>query len=209
MNATNIPSLAGATEVSKKENDAPVLSDTELSIAAGRGEMTAFEELYKRHNRRVYAICLRMTRNQHEAEDLTQDVFVELFRKLDTFRGESAFTTWLYRVTVNVVLMNFRKKRLTIEDRAEHPEQIAPGTEDAARMPILDRISIKDAANRLAPGYYKVFLLHDVEGYAHHEIAEIFGFTICTSKSQLHKARLKLRGFLGERRSVLAAQETN
>ncbi len=191
------------------QGDALALADLQLSQAAGRGDMAAFEELFKRHNRRVYAICLRMTRNPHEAEDLTQDVFVELFRKLTTFRGESAFTTWLHRVTVNAVLMHFRKKRLALEDTAEPPEQIVPGTEDATRMSILDRISITDAMKRLAPGYYKVFVLHDVEGYAHHEIAEIYGFTICTSKSQLHKARLKLRGILGEHNPALAVQAGN
>lgn len=208
MNVSTSLGPASLPEMLTYEDDALVVDDLQLAQAAGRGDMAAFEQLYKRHNRRVYAICLRMTRNQHEAEDLTQDVFVELFRKLNTFRGESAFTTWLHRVAVNVVLMHFRKKRL-VEDAAEPPEQIALGTEDATRMSIFDRISIVDAMKLLAPGYYKVFVLHDVEGYAHHEIAEIFGFTICTSKSQLHKARLKLRSFLGERNPTLAVQVGN
>lgn len=179
----------------------PIASDRALSFAAGRGDLKAFEELYKRHNRRVYSICLRMTRNAHEAEDLTQDTFVDLFRKLSSFRGEAAFTTWLYRVAVNKVLMHFRKVSASTEYTTEDGEkafQVVRGTENPARMSLIDRISLAHAMRKLAPGYYKVFVLHDIEGYEHHEIAEMLGFSIHTSKSQLHKARLKLREFLTE-----------
>ena len=164
-----------------------------------RGDLLPFEELYKLHHRRVYAVCLRMTGNTAEAEDLSQEVFVQVFRKLDTFRGESAFTTWLHRLTINHVLMHFRKNRRRKERLTEDgalPEQVIKGFNVRTSFPILDRLALDEAIVKLAPGYRAVFILHDLEGLQHIEIANILGCSIGTSKSQLHKARMKMRRLL-------------
>jgi RNA polymerase sigma-70 factor (ECF subfamily) len=166
---------------------------------AGQGDMSAFEELYERHNRRVYSLCLRMTQNVSEAEDLTQEAFIQLFRKIGSFRGDSAFTTWLHRLTVNQVLMHFRKgsvKRERTTEDGETPVQIVRGTEDPNAMPVVNRIALDKAIKELPEGYRTVFVLHDVEGHEHEEIAKILGVAVGTSKSQLHKARMKLRTLL-------------
>jgi RNA polymerase sigma-70 factor (ECF subfamily) len=171
-------------------------SDFELAKKAAGGDGKAFEELYRRHYRRVYALTLRMMGNPTEAEDMTQDVFLQLFNKVGMFRGESAFTTWLHRMTVNQVLMHFRKKSTRSElltDEGETPVQIVKGTENPGAAPVIDRIGLENALKQLPPGYRTVFVLHDVEGYEHYEIAEMLGIAEGTSKSQLHKARLKLR----------------
>ena len=175
--------------------------DTDYGLAqkAAQGDMVAFEELYQRHNRRVYSLCLRMTSNVSEAEDLAQEVFIQLFRKIGSFRGESAFTTWLHRLTVNQVLMHFRKRNVKFEkttEEGETPVQIVPGTESPFKMPIVDRIAIDTAIAQLPEGYKNVFVLHDVEGFEHEEVAKILGCSVGTSKSQLHKARLKMRKLL-------------
>jgi RNA polymerase sigma-70 factor, ECF subfamily len=171
-------------------------SDLELAQRSAAGDAEAFEQIYRRHFRRVYALCLRMLGDPTQAEDLTQDVFVNLFNKIGSFRGESAFTTWLHRMTVNQVLMYFRKASTRSElttDEGETPVQIVRGTEDPNSMPVVDRISLERAIAQLPTGYRTVFLLHDVEGYDHDEIARTLGVSEGTSKSQLHKARLKLR----------------
>lgn len=170
--------------------------DPNVQLAAD-GDVTAFEELYKSYHRRVYSLCLRMTRSVSEADDLTQDVFVQLFRKLKTFRGEASFATWLHRLTVNEVLMHFRKAAVRPEQTIEDPPiQVVGGTENPARMSLLDRISLDEALTQLPPGYRAVFVLHDVEGYEHHQIGKMLGCAVGTSKSQLHKARMKLRRLL-------------
>ena len=162
-----------------------------------RGDLLPFEELFKLHQRRVYAVCLRMTGNTAEAEDLLQEVFIQVFRKLGSFRGESAFTTWLHRLTVNHVLMHFRKRRSRKEQLTEDgelPEQVIKSRKTS--FPILDRIALNEAIVKLAPGYRAVFVLHDVEGLQHLEIANLLGCSVGTSKSQLHKARMKMRRLL-------------
>lgn len=193
----------------KTQNNAAECSEQKLARAVDGGDMCAFEEIYLRHHRSVYRLCLRMTHNVHEAEDLTQEVFVHLFRKIGTFRGESAFSTWLHRLTVNHVLMHFRKhkgRERTTED-GETPNEIMQGTEHPARMGVVDRISLDAAIAQLSPGYRAIFILHDVEGYQHDEIATILGCSVGTSKSQLHKARLKLRKLLsGKRRPILSTK---
>ncbi len=179
--------------------DVKTAKDFELTQAAANGNMTAFEEVYSRHHRRVYSICLRMLQNATEAEDLTQDVFIQLHRKIGSFRGDSAFTTWLHRLTVNQVLMHFRKRNVKFEkttEEGETPVQIVPGTENQSKMPVVDKIAIEHAIEQLPNGYRNVFVLHDVEGYEHEEVARILGCSVGTSKSQLHKARLKLRKLL-------------
>ncbi|MDQ3133761.1 MAG: RNA polymerase sigma factor [Acidobacteriota bacterium] len=173
--------------------------DYALTQRAAGGDMAAFEQLYERHNRRVYSLCLRMTQNVAEAEDLAQEVFIQLFRKVGSFRGESAFTTWLHRLTVNQVLMHFRKRGVRMEqttDDGDVPVQVVRGTEDPRRMPVVDRIALDKAVAQLPPGYRSVFILHDVEGHEHEEVARLLGCSVGTSKSQLHKARMKLRTLL-------------
>ena len=179
--------------------EANTLSDYELAAASAAGDAGAFEKLYQLHHRRVYSLCLRMLGNATEAEDLTQDVFVQLFRKIGSFRGDSAFTTWLHRMTVNQVLMHFRKRGVKLEQATEDGEMQEPveiGTGRADAMTIVDRIALEKAISELPPGYRTVFVLHDVEGHEHEEIAKMLGCSVGTSKSQLHKARMRLRELL-------------
>ena len=183
-----------ATETEKTQT-----TDYALAQRAASGDMPAFEELYERHHRRVYSLCLRMIGNQAEAEDLAQEAFIQLYRKIGSFRGESAFTTWLHRLTVNQVLMHFRKKGVRLEQTTEDgdvPGQVVQGTENPHHMPVVDRIALDRAIGALPPGYRAVFVLHDVEGHEHEEIARLLGCSVGTSKSQLHKARMKLRNLL-------------
>jgi RNA polymerase sigma-70 factor (ECF subfamily) len=175
------------------------VSDLELTAAASKGDMPAFEEIYTRHHRRVYSICLRMLQNASEAEDLTQDVFIQLYRKIGSFRGDSAFTTWLHRMTVNQVLMHFRKRTVKFEkttEEGETPDQVVTGTANPEKMRIVDKIALENAITQLPDGYRNVFVLHDIEGFEHEEVARILGCSVGTSKSQLHKARLKLQKLL-------------
>jgi len=179
--------------------DVATAKDIVLTKMATGGDMAAFEEIYKRHHRRVYSICLRMLQNTSEAEDLTQDVFIQLYRKIGSFRGDSAFTTWLHRMTVNQVLMHFRKRTVKYErttEEGETPVQIVTGTSNPEKMRIVDKIALDNAIEQLPTGYKNVFVLHDVEGFEHEEVARILGCSVGTSKSQLHKARLKLQKLL-------------
>ncbi|MEO6050494.1 MAG: RNA polymerase sigma factor [Pyrinomonadaceae bacterium] len=179
--------------------DVSTAKDIELTRVAAHGDMAAFEEIYKRHHRRVYSVCLRMLQNPSEAEDLTQDVFIQLYRKIGSFRGDSAFTTWLHRMTVNQVLMHFRKRTVKYEKttmEGETPVQMVAGTSNPERMRIVDKIALDNAIEQLPNGYKNVFVLHDVEGFEHEEVARILGCSVGTSKSQLHKARLKLQKLL-------------
>jgi RNA polymerase sigma-70 factor, ECF subfamily len=178
------------------------LSDLELVHRVTAGDMDAFELLYERHHDRVYGICLRMLANPTEAEDLTQESFVQTYRKLSSFRGESQFSTWLYRLVTNQVLMYFRKKNVKFERVTEEAEDLGLLVERQAflggknRHPFIDSIAIGDAIALLPPGYRSVFVMHDVEGYEHEEIGRMLGVSVGTSKSQLHKARNKLRFLL-------------
>lgn len=199
----NFPVFQHASPAGERASGSPhaekKVTDFALTKAASEGDMAAFEEIYQRHHRRVYSICLRMLQNAAEAEDLTQDVFIQLYRKVGSFRGDSAFTTWLHRLTVNQVLMHFRKRNVKFEkttEEGETPVQIVSGTENPFRMPIVDKIAIDTAIAQLPDGYKNVFVLHDVEGFEHEEVARILGCSVGTSKSQLHKARLKMRKLL-------------
>lgn len=186
------------------------LSESEAIERAKQGDGDAFETLYDLHKRRVYSLCLRMTANAAEAEDLTQEAFLQLFRKIGTFRGESAFSTWLHRMAVNVVLMRLRKKNLPVvplDDPLETEEESSkkePGAPDPKLTGSVDRMQIQRAVDALPPGYRTIFVLHDVEGYEHNEIAELVGCSIGNSKSQLHKARMKLRDLLKTSRAEKA-----
>jgi len=169
------------------------------------GDMEAFEEIYHLHHKRVYSICFRMLQNASDAEDLTQQVFIQLFRKLHTFRGESSFTTWLHRLTVNQVLMHFRRRMVKKEkttDDGSTPIRIVTGTENPSRMALIDRIALNQAIGQLPLGYRMVFILHDVEGFEHEQIGKMLGCAVGTSKSQLHKARQRLRQLLTGRRTT-------
>jgi RNA polymerase sigma-70 factor (ECF subfamily) len=188
------------------------LSESEAIERAKQGDGGAFEALYNLHRRRVYSLCLRMTANTAAAEDLTQEAFLQLFRKIGTFRGESAFSTWLHRMAVNVVLMQLRKKGLnvvpledTMEGEEESPKK-EPGADDVRLAGSIDRLRLEHAIGELPPGYRMIFLLHDVQGYEHNEIADMVGCSIGNSKSQLHKARMKLRELLKTSRAEKATR---
>lgn len=173
--------------------------DLELVRAAASGDAAAFERLYAQHHRRVYSLCLRMLGNQTQAEDLTQEVFLQVFKKLGSFRGDSAFTTWLHRLTVNQVLMHFRKRGVKLEHTSEEGDftnVTETPLQSTRRISMVDRLALEKSVAQLPPGYRSVFVLHDVEGYEHEEIAGMLGVSIGTSKSQLHKARMRLREFL-------------
>jgi RNA polymerase sigma-70 factor (ECF subfamily) len=180
-------------------------SSAELIAGARRGEEKAFETLFHQNKQRVYSLCLRITRNTADAEELTQEAFFQAFRKIHTFRGESAFSTWLHRLTVNIVLMRLRKNRvseMSLEGSVEKEEFDRPqrefGAPDLTLTGSIDRLQIERAVAQLARGYRQIFVLHDVQGYKHHEIAALLGVSVGNSKSQLHKARTKLRTLLRE-----------
>ena len=177
----------------------PRSSERQLISRAIKGEESAFAELFETHKNHVYSLCLRMTGNVAEAEDLTQDAFIQVFRKLGTFRGDSALSTWIYRVAVNTALMHFRKKALRQVSLDQRPSQDAPkekidlSQNDGRLQGTVDRIALTRAIGELPQGYRTIFLLHDVEGYGHQEIARLLKCSVGNSKSQLHKARLKIR----------------
>jgi len=157
------------TDAKKLQDDR--LSEAEAIERAKGGDAEAFEVLYNLHKRRVYSLCLRMTANTAQAEDLTQEAFLQLFRKIATFRGESAFSTWLHRMSVNVVLMHLRKKGLPVVSLEEtiETEEETPRKELGAQDPVLagsiNRLQLQRAIDDLPPGYRTIFVLHDVEGY--------------------------------------------
>jgi RNA polymerase sigma-70 factor, ECF subfamily len=167
-----------------------------------------FEDLYLTYRSRVWALCLRMTGNPDDAEDLTQETFIRIFQKLDTFRGESAFCTWLRRIAINVVLLRFQKASWRLEKSIEDLTDINPltgcphkmefGRADTQLTEAVNRIALQRALNQLPPGFRTVLILHDIQGYEHVEISELMGCSVGTSKSQLHKARLKMRELLAQ-----------
>jgi RNA polymerase sigma-70 factor (ECF subfamily) len=180
---------------------APAVIEAETIRRAQRGDAEAFGTLFEKHKGRVYALCLRMTRNAAEAEDLTQEAFLHVFRKLGAFRADSALSTWLYRVTVNTVLMHFRKKSLAVvsvekpsNDGNPMPREF-PMT-DFRLTGCVDRMALNRALAELPNGYRRIFLLHEVAGYEHREIAKVLGCSVGNSKSQLHKARQRIRELL-------------
>lgn len=195
------PGKVGLTQAKKSPGPGP--SEAEAIEGAKRGDAGSFEALYALHKRRVYSLCLRMTGNPTDAEDLTQEAFLQLFRKISTFRGESAFSTWLHRLSVNVVLMQLRKKGLplvSLEETMEPQQEDGPrhefGAEDLSLRGSVDRVNLERAIAELPAGYRAVFVLHDIEGYEHNEIANMMECSVGNSKSQLHKARLKMRELL-------------
>jgi len=178
----------------------PVSPDADVLVRAQAGDHYAFAQLYALHKRRIYSLCLRMVSNVAEAEDLTQEAFLQLHRKIATFRGDSAFSTWLHRLAINVVLMHLRKKGLSLislDEAMEPTPEEGPGRSfgapDLSLTGSIDRLALERAISDLPAGYRLIFVLHDIEGYEHNEIAAMLDCSIGNSKSQLHKARLKLR----------------
>src|SRR3979411_1786840 len=208
-NRPSDPNAPNATQSPK------ALTEPETIPLAQAGDAAAFEFLYGLHSRRVYALCLRMVSNPSDAEDLMQEAFLQLFRKIGTFRSESAFSTWLHRMTVNVVLMRLRKKALpvsSLEETTEPDEETGGprkdiGAPDLRLSGAVDRVNLERSVGKLPPGYRTVFVLHDVQGYEHNEIAAIMGCSVGNSKSQLHKARTRLRDLLQEEARQQERQE--
>src|SRR5262249_47320940 len=181
---------------------APALSPDaqELIRRAQNGDAAAFEHLYRLHSRRVYSVCLRILRNAADAEDVTQQVFLILFRKIGTFCGASRLSTWLHRVTVNAALMHLRRKRVG-EARTENFESEALpvlASFDRSMEGTADRINLRRALQKLPAGCRRMFLLHVVLGYEHQEIARLESCSVGCSKSQVHKARKRLQGLLAQ-----------
>jgi RNA polymerase sigma-70 factor, ECF subfamily len=179
------------------------MTEAQAIRQAKDGDAAAFEYLYRAHCKRVYGLCLRMIKNPAEAEDLTQQAFLQVYRKLGTFRGESGFSTWMYRVTANVVLMHLRRKKPTetLAEDLDRPSSNGEvsceyGSSDTSMLGAVERLNLKRAIRKLPAGYKKLFLLHDVFGYKHNEIAGLLGCSTGCSKSQLHKARKQLRRLL-------------
>src|SRR5215467_14975317 len=178
-------------------------TDLDLVKRVQRGDSEAFAALFYAHKPRIYSVCLRMTNNTAEAEDLTQDAFLQVFRKLATFRGDSALSTWLYRVAVNTVLMHIRKqplRQISLDEPYSQGAKVVRreyGSRDDRLTGSVDRITLARAIKHLPDGYRRIFLLHEVEGYEHQEIAELLECSVGNSKSQLHKAKLRIRELLG------------
>jgi RNA polymerase sigma-70 factor (ECF subfamily) len=181
-------------------------SEAEIVRRVRDGDQTVFEYLYRTHSKRVFAVCLRIVGDPTEAEDLTQEVFLLLFRKIHTFRGDSAFTTWLHRLTVNLVLMSLRKRRTPVipieatpdSDEGSPSQGVDVGAPDLSLEGSIDRINLARCIAQLPAGFRTMFVLHDIQGYEHHEIAKLLGRSVGDSKSQLHKARKRLRELLHE-----------
>ena len=183
------------------------LNEAEAIKRAQAGDPAVFDHLYRLHSQRVYTLCLRMVRDTADAEDLTQEAFLILFRKVHTFRCESAFSTWLHRLTVNLVLMRLRKKKLPVvsieaipdpDDETAPPRSLELGASDLILEGAIDRVNLERCIQSLPAGFRRVFVLHDIQGYGHREIANLLGRSVGNSKSQLHKARKRLRESLRE-----------
>ena len=192
---SGFPSAPHQTPATRRQTDAVVRAQT--------GDHDAFSELYTKHKTRVFSICMRMVRDYALAEDLTQEAFLQLHRKIASFRGDSAFTTWLHRLAVNTVLMHLRKRALAVvsldylmEDVPEERAGRSFGARDLMQAGVVDRLAIERAIDTMAPGYRSIFLLHDIHGFDHGEIASMLKCTRGNTKSQLHKARRILRGAL-------------
>jgi len=185
-------------------------SERNLVQRAQRGDEQAFASLFESHKKRVYSVCLLMTKDIAEAEDLTQEAFLQVFRSVGSFRGDSAFSTWLYRVAVNTVLMKLRRRKappiLSLDEPAS-PESPSlrrdVGGADPRLSGVVDRIALRRAMQKLPEGCRKIFALHEVEGYQHHEIARMLDCSVGNSKSQLHKAKMKMRDLLFPKRRFL------
>jgi RNA polymerase sigma-70 factor, ECF subfamily len=180
------------------------LSENEAIRLAQEGISEGFERLYRLHSRRAYSLCLHVSKDPLEAEDFTQDAFLQAFRKIQSFRGDSLFSTWLHRLTVNIVLMGFRKRKhfkISLDEALELNEKSRKLTVEFSRPDpnlngVIDRINLVKAINQLPRGCKKMLLLHDIQGYKHDEISRMVGCSAENSKSQLYRARMRLRQLL-------------
>jgi RNA polymerase sigma-70 factor, ECF subfamily len=201
----NVISAQPVTRVAKRDS-----SERSLVQRAQDGDEEAFAALFEQHKKRVYSVCLLMTKDVAEAEDLTQEAFLQVFRTIGSFRGEAAFSTWLYRIAVNTVLMKLRRQKsrtvLSLSEPVSHESPSLAhdvGKKDPRLSGTVDRIALLRAIESLPEGCRKVFALHEIEGYQHHEIARLLRCSIGNSKSQLHKAKLKMRDLLFPKRRIL------
>ncbi len=173
------------------------ISEAELGLVhrVQKGDRWAFEQLYRQHVGRVYALCLRICADSTHAEELTQDVFVRVWETIRSFRGESALSSWIHQVAVNVVLVDFRSQRRrearvrVVDDLSVYDQEESSGLPGA-------RLDLESAIAGLPPQARAIFVLHDVEGYRHEEISELMGLAVGTSKAQLHRARMLLKEVL-------------
>jgi RNA polymerase sigma-70 factor (ECF subfamily) len=194
------PAITDSADQAAPSTALPHPLEADLLAQAQAGDHRAFAQLYSLHKKRIYSLCMRMVGNTAEAEDMTQETFLQLHRKIATFRGDSAFSTWLHRLAINVVLMQLRKKGLSLisMDEAMEPDPQGShsrgfGARDLSLVGSIDRMALERAVSDLPAGYRLIFVLHDIEGYEHHEIASMLDCSVGNSKSQLHKARLTLR----------------
>jgi len=173
--------------------------ESRIVRAAQRGDPDAFQRLYARYKNYVYSLCMRMCKDPVLAEDLTQDIFLHVWRKMGSFKGQSLFRTWLYRVTINMGLLYFRKHRIGTLPLDDKTLQVAETVflRNISPLHLDDRLSLKNMLSLLSPRHRRVLVLHDVEGYRHQEISDLLGITSGASRSQLHKARTKMRLALG------------
>jgi len=203
---TNLPPVSLISRNNERQQ-----KDSEASLVerAQLGDEQAFATLYQLHKKRVYSVCLQMTRDVAEAEDLTQEAFLQVFRSVGSFRGDSAFSTWLYRIAVNTVLMKLRRRKspplVSLDEPASADSPSLKreiGKADPRLSGTIDRIALRRAVEELPAGCRQIFDLHEVEGYQHHEIAQLLQCSIGNSKSQLHKAKMKMRDVLFPKRKV-------
>jgi RNA polymerase sigma-70 factor (ECF subfamily) len=206
--ATNLPFVSALPKNESRRDD----SAATLVQRAKLGDEEAFAALYQLHRKRVYSVCLQMTKDVADAEDLTQEAFLQVFRSVNSFRGDSAFSTWLYRIAVNTVLMKLRRRKspplVSLDEpvSADSPSlKRDVGRADPRLSGAIDRIALRRAVEELPSGCRQIFDLHEVEGYQHHEIAELLQCSIGNSKSQLHKAKMKMRDMLFPKRKGVRA----
>ena len=208
--STNLPPV---TVVPFRDKSQRNQSEASLVRRAQNGEEEAFATLYLLHKKRVYSVCLQMTKDVADAEDLTQEAFMQVFRSVNSFRGDSAFSTWLHRIAVNTVLMKLRRRKsaplVSLDEPVSTDSQSLKreiGKADPRLSGVIDRIALHRAVEELPAGCRQVFALHEVEGYQHHEIAELLQCSIGNSKSQLHKAKMKMRDVLFPKRRIRLAK---
>jgi len=207
--ATALPPVSVVPPKDRIQRD----SETSLVQRAKLGDEEAFATLYQLHKKRVYSVCLQMTKDVADAEDLTQEAFLQVFRSVNSFRGDSAFSTWLYRIAVNTVLMKLRRRKSPPLVSLDEPvSSQAPslkrdvGKADPRLTGVVDRIALRRALGELPTGCRQIFDMHEVDGYQHHEIAQILQCSVGNSKSQLHKAKMKMRDVLFPKRRVSRTQ---
>jgi len=198
--ANNLPFVSALPKKDESRRDG---SEASLVQRAKLGDEQAFAALYQLHKKRVYSVCLQMTKDVADAEDLTQEAFLQVFRSVNSFRGDSAFSTWLYRIAVNTVLMKLRRRKspplVSLDEpvSADSPSlKRDVGIADPRLSGAIDRIALRRAVEDLPAGCRQIFDLHEIEGYQHHEIAQLLQCSIGNSKSQLHKAKMKMRDVL-------------